>query len=172
MKLFLLLALVSCASVPERTVVESQVSALSKDSTKYKVKVVSGDPSKDELKFEKYARWTEAALEEAGYTIDENAEVEVKLFYGIEDKTVSNTFTNSSTGKVDTWHNTYFTRSAQLRAYKGKKQIWNIEVTSVGSNNKLFSVYPLMMRAAVPYIGKSLDKEVTVEVERAPASTP
>jgi hypothetical protein len=168
MKLFLLLTLVSCTLIPGgRDMVTSKVQALSKDENKYSVKVVPSSETTDELKFEKYAKLTEQALQNAGYTISENPEVIVKMEFEIKDDFYSDTSTNLITGLVETDRMNQYVRIAKMRAYKGKKQIWSIEVTSVGSNRHLYKVWPYLMDAAIPYFGRNLDDSVTI---RAPSS--
>jgi len=67
--------------------------------------------------------------------------------------------------------NTYYTRNARLVAFKkdelkkgGSNQLWKVSIVSTGSSGDLRFIFPFLMTAASPYIGKNPGRMVTVQL--------
>jgi hypothetical protein len=66
-----------------------------------------------------------------------------------------------------------FTRVVSLEAFdlavymqtKELKQVWKTKIASTGSSGDLRAVYPFMLTAAAPYIGKNTGSMVTCEIK-------
>jgi len=43
---------------------------------------------------------------------------------------------------------------------KGGKELWRVDISSVGESNNLAQIVPILIRASAPYIGKNLDTPI------------
>jgi len=48
------------------------------------------------------------------------------------------------------------------------KELWRVDVSSVGESNNLEKIVPILIRASEPYIGKNIDKPINVVLEENP----
>ncbi|HHB95139.1 MAG TPA: hypothetical protein ENK88_08340 [Campylobacterales bacterium] len=45
------------------------------------------------------------------------------------------------------------------------KELWRVDVSSVGESNNLQKIVPILIRASKPYIGRNIDKPVNIVLE-------
>lgn len=67
--------------------------------------------------------------------------------------------------------NTYYMRNARLTAYKKEEiekktlnQFWKVSIASAGQSGDLRYIFPYLITAALPYIGKNSGQAVTVQM--------
>jgi len=48
------------------------------------------------------------------------------------------------------------------------KELWRVDVSSIGESNNLEKIVPILIRASEPYIGKNIDKPINVVLEENP----
>ncbi len=45
------------------------------------------------------------------------------------------------------------------------KELWRVDVSSIGESNNLPKIVPILLRASIPYIGKNLDKPIEFSID-------
>jgi len=48
------------------------------------------------------------------------------------------------------------------------KELWRVDVSSVGESNELEKIVPILIRASKPYIGKNIEKPINIVVDETP----
>jgi len=55
-----------------------------------------------------------------------------------------------------------------LSKNQSDKELWRVDVSSVGESNELEKIVPLLIRASEPYIGKNIEKPINIVLEENP----
>ena len=48
---------------------------------------------------------------------------------------------------------------------KNQKELWRVDVSSIGESNNLSKIIPILLKASIPYIGKNLDNPIEIDVK-------
>jgi len=143
---------------------------------------MKGIPEGD-LQFREFAEYVRRGLHKKGYTPEKNTEeIDIAIFlsYGIGDPKIIYysssewVFDPSVNGSVKSqpqlrptkeYHRYLVLKAIDLREYKRNGKfvpIWKTTVTSYGSSGDLRRVFPVLVAAALPYIGTNTGKKVNV----------
>lgn len=153
--------LIGCASEPQYYVSVTAWAGPDAESAKRYVLIPGGEIRADDLQYLEYAGYLDRALQSQGFekaSGTENAEVIVSVIYSIEEPQ-----RHAYTYSVPT----FFTRTLGLLAMEPPNmqpgmrpsELWRLTAVSSGYSGDLRSVFPYLVAAARPYLGKGTPAE-------------
>ena len=157
----------------------------------YSIKALGKDTDANSLKFQQQVLVLDKLLQEQGYQKNENMAQQIIYFdYGIE-KILEEIETHSepqvsmgvSIGHTygryysPFWsdfgyyrsysrHYNYYNRYVTLLAKEPTgKELWRVDISSIGESKNLKKIVPLLLEASLPYIGKNTKEPVKVVIK-------
>ncbi len=52
-----------------------------------------------------------------------------------------------------------------LSKNRNQKELWRVDVSSIGESDNIYKIIPLLLKASIPYIGKNLDKPIEIDIK-------
>ena len=148
---------------------------------------------KDDLKFQRESSKLAKILNQNGYikAKDEKSAKQIIYFdYGIEKIKEETQIYSEPDISVGTgwgyprysphwWNDISYTRyrtySKTYRLFKryivilsknqNQKELWRVDVSSIGESDDIYKIIPLLLKASIPYIGKNLDKPIEIDIK-------
>ena len=162
----------------------------------YTIKALGKDTDKNSLKFQQQAYKLDELLQKEGYkkAKDDTLAQQIIFFdYGIE-KVAEEIETYSeprvtmgiSIGRSHRYYSPFWSDIGYYRSYSKKysyynryvtllskkptgKELWRIDISSIGESKNLKKIIPLLLEASTPYIGKNTKEPVKVVIKEKKA---
>jgi len=163
--------------------------------TTYIIKALDKNKNPESLIFKRYRAKLAQVLEQKGYTPATTTQAQQTIYfnYGLEKvKETTETYSEPNIslhvgygygyrGYYDPFFNpfyayntysqthTYYNRYITLLAKDPlNKELWRVDVSSVGESKNLRKIIPLLIEAAAPYIGTNTDEPIQLVIKDTP----